>query len=195
MLKIAKTARVLVLLASLLACNIDLTVVTPIPGSNPPIGAVPTIVTPASGPALPPNLIPAQVINIVDGDTIDVMIGGTVTERVRLIGIDTPESGVCYFNEATNRTRNLVSGGQVLLEADVTQDDRDVYSRLLRFVWLPDGTLVNYVLVREGYAFEYTYRVPYKYSSLFIQAGADAQREGQGLWNAATCNGQAGRRN
>lgn len=191
MSKLDRIARVLVLAASLLACNINLTNLTPVPNNLPTL--VP-VVTPITNPALPPNLTAAQVVKVIDGDTIDVQIGATI-ERIRFIGIDTPESGVCYFAEATNRMRALVSGGQVLLEADSTQADRDVYNRLLRYVWLPDGTLTNYVMVREGYAFEYTYDKPYKYVTEFKQAGADAQREGQGLWNAATCNGQAGRRN
>lgn len=148
---------------------------------------------PISNPPLPANLTPATVIRIIDGDTIDVRIGGDVA-RLRLIGIDTPESGRCFYAEAGTRLATLLKDAQVLLEADPSQDDRDRYGRLLRFVWLPDGTLVNLVLVREGYAFEYMYRVPSRYTALLVQAGADAEREQVGLWSAATCNGQAGRR-
>ena len=193
MLKIFKFARVLVLIVPLLACSVNMTAVTPVSGGIVIATVPPTSAVIVVSPNLPPNLTAAQVLKVVDGDTIDVQLGN-VTERLRFIGIDTPESGVCYFSEATNRLKTLVTGQTVLLEADSTQDDRDVYGRLLRYVWLPDGTLTNYVMVREGYAFEYTYRTAYKYSATFKQAGLDAQREGQGLWNASTCNGQAGRR-
>jgi micrococcal nuclease len=195
MLKISKIARVIVLILPLLACSINMTMGTPVPGGGIIIATIPPVPTVIIvSPNLPPNLTAAQVLKVVDGDTIDVQLG-SVTERIRFIGIDTPESGVCYFTDATNRMKALVEGQQVLLEPDPTQDDRDVYGRLLRYIWLPNGTLVNFVMVREGYAFEYTYKVPYKYQATFQQAGIDAQREGQGLWNAATCNGQAGRRN
>jgi micrococcal nuclease len=194
MSKLANLARLFVLIVPLLACSINMTAVTSVPGGIVIATIPPTPAVVIVSPNLPPNLSAAQVLKVIDGDTIDVQLGN-VTERIRFIGIDTPESGVCYFAEATNRLKSLVTGQQVLLEPDPSQDDRDVYGRLLRFVWLPNGTFVNFVMVREGYAFEYTYRNPYKYQATFQEAGVDAQSEGQGLWNVSTCNGQAGRRN
>jgi micrococcal nuclease len=77
------------------------------------------------------------VTNIVDGDTIDVTIGGT-TYRVRYIGMDTPERGDYFFSEATEANRVLVEGQQVILVKDVSETDR--YGRLLRYVYLEDGS-------------------------------------------------------
>ncbi len=134
-----------------------------------------------------------EVVKVRDGDTIEVTIAGT-WEPVRLIGIDTPEIGACFADDASARMKELVVGGVVFLERDQTQDNRDIYDRLLRYVWLPDGQLVNYVLVREGFAYEYTYRAAYRFVDAFMQAENAAQREGLGLWSPLTCNGDAGRR-
>jgi micrococcal nuclease len=132
----------------------------------------------------------AEVVRIVDGDTVEVSPGGSV----RLIGIDTPERGRCYAQEATNRQAALTAGQTVFLEADPSQDDRDRYNRLLRYIWLPDGRMVNALLVAEGYAYEYTYREPYRYTEQFMQLEHEAYRSGLGLWAAATCDSLAGRR-
>lgn len=121
--------------------------------------------TPTSSPTLtptrrPPLLAPtgevaAAVLRVVDGDTIDVAAGGT-TYRVSYIGMDTPETvhptvGVeCFGYEATEFNRTLVEGKMVYLEKDVSETDR--YGRLLRYVWLANGRMVNDVLVRDGYA-------------------------------------------
>ncbi|MCA9910613.1 MAG: thermonuclease family protein, partial [Anaerolineae bacterium] len=115
---------------------------------------------------MPSDLTRAEVTRIIDGDTIAVSIAGN-GDRIRLIGIDTPESGRCYADEATARQAALTTNQSVLLEADASQDDRDKYGRLLRYVWLPDGRMVNAILVAEGYAFEYTYREPYRYVEEF----------------------------
>ena len=104
--------------------------------------------------------VPAEVMNVVDGDTIDVLIDGTEV-RLRYIGIDTPETVYPawgeepYGREASARNRALVSGKTVYLEKDVSETDR--YGRLLRYVWLDDDTMVNAVLVAEGYAQVSTY--------------------------------------
>lgn len=149
----------------------------------------------AGMPAMPAGLTAALVSNVVDGDTIDVNIGG-VEQRVRLLGIDTPETKhptkpvECFGQEAFARTSALVQGQVVLLEADESQGNTDQYERLLRFVWLPDGRLVNLVLIAEGYAFEYTYNLPYRYQAVFKKAQKTA-REGQaGLWATNACGGQ-----
>ncbi len=134
------------------------------------------------------------VTHVVDGDTIDVDIDGK-TERIRLIGIDTPETVdprkpvQCFGKEASNKTKEMLSGKQVRLEADPTQDDRDKYGRLLRYVFLEDGTNYNQWLVVQGYAHEYTYDIPYKYQAEFKAAERQAQNLNRGLWSAKTCNG------
>jgi micrococcal nuclease len=138
--------------------------------------------------APPSGSVSAQVIDVIDGDTIDVTINGR-RERVRLIGIDTPERGNCYYREASDFLDALVNGREVWLEADSSQDDRDRYDRLLRFIWLADGRMANALLVEGGYAFEYTFRTAYRYQATFMQGEESARRGGAGLWSASTCNG------
>ncbi|MCL4249241.1 MAG: thermonuclease family protein [Anaerolineae bacterium] len=142
---------------------------------------------------MPPDVTRAEVTRVVDGDTIEVSIAGN-HDRIRLIGIDTPEYGRCYADEATARQVALTANQVVLLEADTSQDDRDKYGRLLRYVWLPDGRMVNAILVAEGYAFEYTYRDPYRYVEEFMQLEHGAHLVDLGLWASTTCDGIAGRR-
>lgn len=150
---------------------------------------------PAAYPELPNGLTAAVVVAVIDGDTVDVMIGRQ-RERLRLIGIDTPEivhpNNVvqCYGREASERTKALLFGKDVLLEADRSQDSRDRYGRLLRYVWLPDGHLHNLDLIAGGYAFEYTYRTPYRYRETFVAAQVQAREEGRGLWAPSACAGQ-----
>jgi micrococcal nuclease len=143
--------------------------------------------------AMPAALTPARVTRVIDGDTIEVDINGQ-NERVRFIGIDTPEVGRCYAQQATDRLTQLLTGSQVLLEADASQDDRDKFGRLLRYIWLPDSQQANYLLVQEGYAYEYTYRVAYRYEPQFMQVENEAHRGGLGLWSPTTCDARAGRR-
>jgi len=94
-------------------------------------------------------------VRIVDGDTIEVSVVGRI-EKVRLIGIDTPESGEVGFSEATEYTRSRVNGKAVLLWQDVS--DRDRYDRLLAYVTYDNGSFLNYLLVKNGFA------VPYRYA-------------------------------
>ena len=104
---------------------------------------------PTLGDGLPAGSGLAQVTNVIDGDTIDVRFNDRLY-RVRYIGIDTPETGKDLWDLATARNRALVTGKTVQLELDVSETDR--YGRLLRYVYLPDGSLVNEILVREGLA-------------------------------------------
>jgi micrococcal nuclease len=157
---------------------------------------MPTAAVQARADMPPPSgLQAATVARVVDGDTIEVSLNGAV-EDVRLIGINTPETVdpsspvECFGPEASNRAKELLTGATVYLEADASQDERDRYDRLLRYVWLPDGTLVNLQLVREGYAFEYTYTTPYHYQAEFQRAQGEADTQDVGLWSPATCNGQ-----
>jgi micrococcal nuclease len=129
------------------------------------------------------------VVAVVDGDTIRVERNGVV-EPVRFIGIDTPEiplpdkAGECFGTEASKRTRELLKDMSVQLEFDTTQGERDTYGRLLAYPFLEDGTNVGELLVREGFAREYTYAAPYVYQEAFRAAARDAKRETRGLWGA-----------
>ena len=132
------------------------------------------------------------VTRIVDGDTIIVEVNG-VQEKIRLIGTDTPEvvdprkPVQCFGKEASAFTKNLLAGGSVRLESDPTQGDRDKYGRLLRYVFLSDGTFVNKTLIAEGYAHEYTYRIPYRYQTDFKTAERSARENKKGLWVPGAC--------
>jgi len=88
------------------------------------------------------------VVRVIDGDTF-VLDNG---EKVRLLGINAPEKGQRCYDEATNALKDLVEGKKVRLEKDKV--DRDVYGRLLRYVFV-DNTFVNAELLRQGYAFPY----------------------------------------
>ncbi|MDA0263713.1 MAG: thermonuclease family protein [Chloroflexi bacterium] len=137
----------------------------------------------------PSERFEVQVVNVVDGDTIDVLIDG-IPHRVRYIGIDTPETvhparGVePYGKEASARNRELVEGVTVYLEKDVSETDR--YDRLLRYVWLEDGTMVNEMLVAEGYAQVSTFPPDVKYAERFLVAQRAARDAGLGLWGLSS---------
>ena len=107
--------------------------------------------TPTPPPFIHPNpqsLEQATVENVIDGDTIDVLIDGEL-QRVRYYGIDAPEEGDNCYEEATERNRELV-GTTVRLEPDARNEDK--YGRLLRYVFTNDGTSVDAALVSEGLA-------------------------------------------
>jgi micrococcal nuclease len=77
----------------------------------------------------------------------------------------------------------------VTLESDETQGEKDKYGRLLRYVFLPDGTNFNLFMIEEGYAHEYTYSTRYKYQDEFRQAEVNARNNNKGLWSPTTCSG------
>jgi endonuclease YncB( thermonuclease family) len=124
------------------------------------------------------------VTHIVDGDTLDVRLTSGKTERIRLIGIDTPERGVCYFSQATARARQLAMSKHVVLRGDPTQDTRDRYGRLLAYVWLPGGKDLGYQLIAGGFAKVYVYRNPFQRLSAYRTAGATAKGATAGQWKA-----------
>jgi micrococcal nuclease len=133
-----------------------------------------------------------DVVRVVDGDTIVVRMGNK-DEKVRFVGVDTPESVdprkkvECFGREAAAYTKLLLEGRSVALYRDTTQDDRDTYGRLLRLVVRDDGLFVNETLVREGYGHEYTYRIPHTYKDAFEAAERFAEKDARGLWGEA-CN-------
>ncbi len=102
---------------------------------------------PRSGSPAPAGEV-GRVVNVIDGDTIDVLIDG-VRSRVRYIGINTPERDEACYREATRANARLVDGQTVTLVRDVSETDR--FGRLLRYVYV-NGQFVNEILVREGYA-------------------------------------------
>lgn len=137
-----------------------------------------------------------KVVKVVDGDTIDVDINGQTT-RLRLIGLDTPEvvdprkPVQCFGREASNKAKELLSGQSVGLEIDQSQGESDKYGRLLRYVYLADGRSFNKLMIAEGYAYEYTYNLPYRYQAEYKEAQRSAQQAKRGLWADSTCQGVA----
>jgi len=141
-------------------------------------------------------------VKVVDGDTIDIDLNGT-KERIRLIGIDTPETVApgkpvaCYGPEASKKAKEMLLNKFVTIEADSTQGDRDKYERLLRYVFVlgvgagsgaagATGGATNYgkYMISEGYAREYTYDKAYKYRQEYLAAQKEAKRLKKGLWGA-----------
>lgn len=135
-----------------------------------------------------------SVIKVVDGDTISVDIDGK-KETIRMIGIDTPEvvdqrkPVQCFGREASEKAKELLAGKRVFLESDPTQGDRDKYGRLLRFVFLEDSTNFGKLMISEGYAHEYTYKIPYKYMEEFKEAERESREAKRGLWADGVCSG------
>ena len=123
------------------------------------------------------------VTRVIDGDTIEIEGG----QRVRYIGIDTPETVdprkpvQCFGVEASNRNKQLVEGKRVRLEKDITENDR--YGRLVRYVYV-DDVFINLKLVAEGFAYSYTYPPDVKYQSQFVEAQRVAREQKRGLWGS-----------
>lgn len=134
----------------------------------------------------------ATIDYVVDGDTVDVVIDGR-EERIRLIGIDTPETKrpdtdiECFGPEASAFTESLLPvGTPVRIERDTV--NRDDYGRLLGYVYrADDGIFVNYELVRQGFAQPLTIEPNTAYRELFVDAASAAEADDAGLWSA--CGG------
>src|SRR3989344_1664109 len=111
--------------------------------------------------------IEVKVSRVIDGDTIEIEGG----QRIRYIGIDTPESGGCFAIESTNKNKGLVEGKMIRIERDVSETDR--YGRLLRYVYV-GNIFVNEALLKDGYAQVYTYPPDVKYDERFLIAQKEA---------------------
>jgi len=136
----------------------------------------------------------AQFVKVTDGDTIEVLLNDK-TEKIRIIGINTPEivdprkAPECLGKEASDQAKKIFSNQKtVMLEKDPSQSERDKYNRLLRFVWLNNGTTdYGRLIISLGYAQEYTYDLPYKYQSLYKEEQKKAQELKVGLWKDDAC--------
>lgn len=149
-----------------------------------------------------PNVTQAVVTRVVDGDTIDVRwVAGPElpSNRIRLIGVDTPEihgRSDPFGPEASEFTKKFLDGNTVWLTKDVSETDR--YQRALRYVWLRPPTIdtptyseardhmFNALLLSEGYAKAVTYPPDVSYSDLFIQLQQEARAAGKGLWGTVS---------
>lgn len=134
--------------------------------------------------------VKTRVTEVIDGDTVIIESG----ERVRYIGVDTPEtkhpkkSVQCFGREASRRNTELVEGKEVYLEKDISETDR--YGRLLRYMYLPNPDapdeviMVNEYLIEQGYGTVITYPPDVKYHEQFLASQRLAQEEKRGLWGA-----------
>ena len=131
-----------------------------------------------------------SVTKVVDGDTFWVDDGSEKGLKIRLIGVDTPESRktgkreIAYYGkEASEYMTKLISGKKVRLEYDV--DSIDMFRRTLAYVYLDDGTFVNSKLVKEGYAMVMTVPPNVKYAETFLKLARKARKHKKGLWGVS----------
>lgn len=135
----------------------------------------------------PPKAGYARVVEVVDGDTIVVDFEGK-SEKVRFIGLDTPETHhpekpvQCFGEAAHAHLAELIDENDVRLEADPENSNRDRYDRLLRYVYLEDGTLLNLKMIEDGYGFAYT-AFDFSKKPEFTYAQSMASERKYGLWN------------
>lgn len=132
---------------------------------------------------------PYKVVRVVDGDTVIADINGEET-RIRLIGIDTPESVAPEVSgkenteegtEVSDYVKSLLDGKKVFLEYDVSRTDQ--YGRTLAYVYLEDSTtMLQELLLSEGMAMVETYQPNVKYADYFYKLQKKARKEGQGFW-------------
>lgn len=125
------------------------------------------------------------ITRVIDGDTIEVSVLSGGREVVRLIGINTPESGECFSDEASLALGGLLADEVVTMTADTT--DRDQYDRLLRYLWLDRGTLVNEVMVRGGHAQARDFPPDSLHAPRIAAAQVSAQVEAIGIWAEDAC--------
>lgn len=165
---------------------------------------------PSVVPSAAPDKQIATLVKVIDGDTIAVLVNGK-NEAVRVIGIDTPEvvdprkTVECFGKEASEKAKAMFENNKtVLLESDPTQGDRDKYQRLLRYVWIDNGSEPRSAgrdrlldkrgevdfgkfMIGAGHASEYTYNRPYKYQNEYKQAEKVAREGKKGLWADDVC--------
>ena len=119
-----------------------------------------------------------QVTEVIDGDTIVLSDG----ERIRFIGINTPEEGMYFYAEARDVLKIMILGKEVWLEKDISEYDQ--YGRKLRYVYRGD-IFVNLEMVKRGFANIFTYPPDVKYSEQFLEAERHARENDLGLWKSS----------
>lgn len=142
--------------------------------------STPLLSTVSGTPSLPSRMIEEIVARVIDGDTIEL----SDSTRIRLIGIDTPESGNCYSDQSTNALRELIEGKNIKLEMDVQEEDK--YGRTLAYIYL-ENIFVNEKMLEDGFAKLLTIPPDVKYSNLFIKAQNNARNSKLGLWADGIC--------
>ena len=135
-----------------------------------------------------PIVTTARVQRVIDGDTIIVEFGG-LEEKVRLLGVDAPEidwqnkeNTECYGVESKEELERISLGDTVSLQRDLLNENRDKYGRLLRYVFLPDGTMANELLIENGFAEHLSY-FPISLNDHFATVEQTAKSSNAGLWS------------
>lgn len=127
----------------------------------------------------PPSGEHVRVRFVIDGDTIEVAAQGQ-EYRVRYIGVDTPERDEPFYNEATNANRSLVENQEIIMVRDVSETDK--YGRLLRYIYLADGTFVNAELISQGYGRVVTFPPDVAKTESLTKLQREAREAQRGLW-------------
>jgi micrococcal nuclease len=122
------------------------------------------------------------VVHVVDGDTIDVRLRSGARERVRLIGIDTPEVGECMAAAAARSAEALAGSQAVVLKGDRTQATRDKYGRLLAYVWIRGARDLGFQQLARGLARVYVYDRPFERLDAYRQAERAGKRRSRSIW-------------
>lgn len=136
-----------------------------------------------------------ELIKVIDWDTVKIKTKENKEENIRMIGLDAPEKSTtrywyteCFWNEATSHINEILSWiTAIQVEQDPTQWETDKYWRLLWYVFLSWNN-INQKMIEDGYWFEYTYNLPYKYQKEFKKAEKSARINKLWLWNKDTCN-------
>jgi endonuclease YncB( thermonuclease family) len=152
------------------------------PPADQPTPAATRRATVAAPSSAPPDGQRAEVTYVFDGDTIEVELDGQ-TYRLRYIGVDTPEREEPYYDEAFDFNRDLVAGQTVTLVRDVSETDQ--YGRLLRYVYLDDGTFVNAAIIRAGMGRLVTFPPDVAQTENLKGLQAEARDAGAGMWGDA----------
>ncbi len=136
------------------------------------------------------------VTGVIDGDTVKVKFADDTTEKVRLLGIDTPEKNdsrktvECFSKEASEYLKTLIGGKPIELKKDKSADNRDKYKRLLRYAYTVDGEDIDLKMIKDGYAYALTkYRMDAKQKKEYKNAENEAKKNQYGLWAPNSCNG------
>jgi micrococcal nuclease len=167
-------------------------------GSHAGAPSAPPVVDPGpvESPALPAAAFTAVVVRVVDGDTFLASVNGGRAVRVRVIGVDTPETVKpdtpvrCYGPQASAFTKHLLPPGTQIRAAHEPGGDTDRYGRQLWDVWLPDGRFLESVLVAGGAARAYPYPPQTDHAPLLASLQAQARTEHRGLWGTP-CKGNS----
>jgi micrococcal nuclease len=166
-------------------------------GSREGVSAPPVIDPgPVESPQIPAVAFSASVVRVIDGDTFLARVGSGPDIRVRVIGIDTPETVKpntpvrCYGPQASAFTKHLLPAGTVVRAAHEGGGDVDRYGRQLWDVWLPDGRFLESVLAASGAARAYPFPPQTEHAPLLAELAAQAQQSQRGLWGPP-CNGHS----